>query len=386
MKRRRLMGCVILATILSTGTANACLWDYDTLAMERRRFPSALELITGKFLRHGYDYYRWRIEDRKKRIKAAPKNLAFYDDLAVAYDKIGEHDKAIETILKKEELMPGQYETYANLGTFYIHSGRFKEGLKYIEKAIKINPDAHFGREVYQKLLVEYVLLASNGGKIELPLSEQLRKRHQPSKSDLPRSFADYVINTRKMKDKRDEEIERAVKGILGMMRFGKHDSPILLEALGDLLIDSKGLESAKRLAARAYLKASYAVNDPQVRSAYRKKAERAIKLQTKHRKSGAPLDLEQLEKRFQGELKEADEWYADVKHDEARWIDAGENVDEKFSETYYEEPEVSADYSDGFPGWGGPPDWSTIAIAFFTILFFVGVGIWSIRKVMRAT
>ena len=374
MKRRRLTGCVILAALLSTGTANACLWDYDTLAMERRRFPSALELITGKFLRHGYDYYRWRIEDRKKRIAAAPKNLAFYDDLAVAYDKIGEHDKAIATILKKEKLMPGQYETYANLGTFYIHSGKLKEGLKYIKQAIEINPDAHFGREVYQKLLVEYVLLASKGGKIELPLS-----KHTSS------SFAEFVIKQRKVEGKHDPEIARAVKGILGMMRFGKHDSPILLEALGDLMMDSQS-QKTKRLAARAYLKASYGTNDPLAKTAYRKKAERAIKYRANDRRSGDPVDLAQLEKRFKHELKEAEEWYADVKDDEARWIDAGENVDEKFSETYYEEPEVSADYSDGFPGWGGPPDWSTIAIAFFTILFFVGVGIWSIRKVMRAT
>jgi hypothetical protein len=33
------------------GSARACIWDRDTLAMERARFPTTLELITGKFLR-----------------------------------------------------------------------------------------------------------------------------------------------------------------------------------------------------------------------------------------------------------------------------------------------------------------------------------------------
>src|SRR6185295_1221475 len=77
----------------------ACLWDYDTLSMERQRFPNALELITGKFLRHSPEFYRWRIADREAKLKAEPSKLAYYDDLAVAYDKIGDDDKAIETIL-----------------------------------------------------------------------------------------------------------------------------------------------------------------------------------------------------------------------------------------------------------------------------------------------
>ena len=54
------------------------------------------------------------------------------------------------------------------------------------------------------------------------------------------------------------ETIDKAITGVLGMMKFGNHDSPVLLEALGDLLV-SRGYDTdGKRLAARAYLKASY--------------------------------------------------------------------------------------------------------------------------------
>lgn len=36
---------------------SACEWDYDTLQLERQRFPSALELVTGKFSRHTPEFY-----------------------------------------------------------------------------------------------------------------------------------------------------------------------------------------------------------------------------------------------------------------------------------------------------------------------------------------
>ena len=63
----------------------ACLWDYDTLAMERRKFPSALGLMTGKFLRYSDAYYHWRIEDREKKMESDSGNPGLIDDLAVAY-------------------------------------------------------------------------------------------------------------------------------------------------------------------------------------------------------------------------------------------------------------------------------------------------------------
>ena len=154
--RLALLGYVVL--LLTPALLHACLWDYDTLKMERSRFPTTLELITGKFLRHSPEFYQWRIEDRQRRLYNEPDNLALYDDLAVAYSKLGQQDKAIETILLKEQKHPGLYETYANLGTFYIFVGEWEKSAETIDKALAINPDAHFGRERYQKYLVEYVL------------------------------------------------------------------------------------------------------------------------------------------------------------------------------------------------------------------------------------
>ena len=90
MTRKHLIfaGILPLALALAT-TACACLWDSDTLQMERLRFPGVLEIITGKFVRHSRAYYEWRIKDRLKKLAAKPGDPALIDDLAVGYDKLG---------------------------------------------------------------------------------------------------------------------------------------------------------------------------------------------------------------------------------------------------------------------------------------------------------
>ena len=127
-----------------------------------------------------------------------------------ALDKTGRHAEAIETILRKEALQPGLYETYANLGTFHIHAGRWEEGLNHIRKAIEINPDAHFGREIYQQKLVEY-LIDKRGEDKQISLPVQQTKR-----AFSRRGFAKFLAP-----DQAKPVDPKALKGILGMMRFG---------------------------------------------------------------------------------------------------------------------------------------------------------------------
>ena len=173
-------------------------------------------------------------------------------------------------MLEKEKKKPGLYKTYANLGTCYIHDNQFETGLKYIKKAIKINPDAHFGREIYQQHLVEYVISRKDdSGKFSLPLGTandnfyHYLKKHQ------------FTGSTK-------EEIAKAVKGVGGMMKFSNHNSPVLLEALGDLLsnADSGVDPGAGHLSSRAYLKAALLSKDKTVADAYRKMAKAAIERQ----------------------------------------------------------------------------------------------------------
>jgi tetratricopeptide (TPR) repeat protein len=341
----------IFTALLLPGSVIACLWDYDTLQMERTRFPSVLELITGKFLRHTPEFYEWRIKDRLGKLTEDPDNPALYDDLAVAYEKLGQHDKAIETILAKDKKKPGLYETEANLGTFLIHSGRLEEGLKHIDKALTINPDAHFGREKYQKQLVEYVISRRVDSALPLPLGD-------PSGNRWHGSFSVHLAGEIPGRVFRLNESDRkaAVNGVLGMMRFGNFDSPVLLEALGDLLKHDLGLEpeiDEKQLAARAYPKASYSVPEGKARQSYREKARAVLCMQAKHRNAvddDDEMSLEDVESTFKKELSQADEWFASVRENELSWIQANKNLDEEFTKLYYEEPRVASDTTEEFP------------------------------------
>ena len=92
----------VLLLLLSVTTAHACIWDRDTLAMERARFPEVNELIVGYFARHSPAYYQWRL-DQIKAIPVEQRKPADYDDLGASYDKLGRHDDAIATMLEKIE-------------------------------------------------------------------------------------------------------------------------------------------------------------------------------------------------------------------------------------------------------------------------------------------
>lgn len=310
----------ILLLLLLPSFAIACLWDYDTLLAERARFPTALELITGKFLRHSPVFYEWRVQDRLQKLEKDPDSLAYLDDLAVAYDKLGKQDLAIELMERKEQLKPGLYETAANHGTFHAHAGRLAEALPFLKKAIEINPDAHFGREKYQILLIEYSMA-----------------------KPVDQSFCDFVAAQHTGHFSLADQ-QAAIKGVLGIMRFGNQDNPKVLAALGSLLMfgnSDNPDHDGKALAARAYLKAASLTKDRDRAREWRKEAERAIGLQ-----SG--VQLETVEDELRRELADADAWYAELRDRELNWIKSGVDVDAEFAKLYQADPVVVQTRNEG--------------------------------------
>ncbi len=312
--------------------------------MEKRAFPSTLGLLSGKFVRHSEAYYKWRLKDRLSRLKNTPKNLRLLDDLVVAYDKLGRHDKAIDTAKRVRDLNPTRYESWANLGTVYIHAGQYGEGLGAIERALRINPKAHFGRERVQKWLVEYVqqVKSKRGSKtLQLPLARHpadkevlaqldlMQRKSMPPKGPYlnrfkPLGFAAFVA-ARKVKRK------DAIKGVVGMMRFSRHDHPILLEALADLLGGPfiNWRKDAKRLAARALLLASYKTKSKLAQRRYRARAVLAL---VGYRN----VTLVKVEKAFKRELARGQRYFDRIAADEAKWIARGGDVDRRFARKYY--------------------------------------------------
>ena len=255
MNGNRTLYLVVGSLVASTAMLCGCLWDTETLASERARFPEVANLITGLFPRHSKEFHEWRIQQRKEELKRAPEQLALYDDLAVSQHKLGDHRAAIATMELKEKFRPGFYETYSNLGTFYIYAGDLDTAAEYIRKALASNAQAHFGREKYQLWLVEWI----QDRKADPFDGEAVRDPFGPFGS---RDFASFVASKiRKTKPNERPKLylneqQEAVRGVSGMMRFADFDNPILLEALGDLLAAGTMEANASHLAALCYLHA----------------------------------------------------------------------------------------------------------------------------------
>lgn len=361
---------VLIVVTLATHL-RACLWDFDTLAMERQRFPEIHELITGHFLHHSQDYYLWRIADRK-RVPEESWTPSMFDDIAVAYDKLKQRDMAIETIQRKMTRFPqsGLYESEANLGTFLIHAGKFQEGIAHIDQALQLNPQAHFGRELYQKLLVEYLVERRQEG-ATLPLC-----RSRPHEN----GFAAFLLKRRNVAaENRADELESATDGLRGMLRFGDFRSPILLEALGNLLEHREGFNDARMLAARAYLKASYEVDNSESAQQYRQLAESSLLMQYGRKLSDIEADLQE-------EIRQGDQFADSVYTNERRWIATGQDVDREFAVMYYGEdtPMLSLRYAHWRP-WDISSIAASIAkgmlVTAVAALAWLAVRRWRMRK-----
>lgn len=328
-----------------------CLWDEDTLAMERRAFPNIYELISGQFLRHSPEFHYWRIQDRQKAIAESPDSSQLYDDLVVSLTKLNRNKEAIEILLRQVNNAPNRYETRANLGTAYLHDGQWEEGIAQIEKAIEINPNAHFGREVYQKYLAEYVVSKMEKGRVTLPLNK-LSDKDDPyfSHEYVANSFYAFLVT--KLHDEQDPErehpvldsaeVKQAIQGIEGMMRFGNYESPILLEALGDLLMEAVYTDHASRhLATRAYLKASYHA-PPDARAQYIGKARYALRMQVDGRRN--ELIINDIRVVLDKEIAAGDSLYQSIRSNEISWIYKRIDPSIMYHRTYFEEPGIQGE------------------------------------------
>ncbi|MBV9470881.1 MAG: hypothetical protein JO316_16520 [Abitibacteriaceae bacterium] len=174
-------GVLMAFVVLSLQTALfACLQDRDTLADEARGLPDVVQVITGRFPRNPPLFYQMRLQRVAAELKKNPHQLDLYDDAGVACDRIGQDDEAIQWMHQKlpylqqanaedKAVQEHWYRYYANLGTFLAHRwlraganraniSQMEQARDYIKQAIKIKPDAHFGREKYQLKAMEWII------------------------------------------------------------------------------------------------------------------------------------------------------------------------------------------------------------------------------------
>ena len=142
----------------------ACEWDRDTLAEEAKLGRDYVATVVGRFPRNPPLFYAMR---RDRLLAKSIKTTGDYDDLAVAYDKLGDPLSALVWIDRKPSGdAESRYRRLANRSTFLVHawlagkadSSKAKEGLESLKQAVRLNPNAHFGREAVQIKMVEALL------------------------------------------------------------------------------------------------------------------------------------------------------------------------------------------------------------------------------------
>lgn len=207
--------------------ALACLWDSDTLRHEAKGLPGVAEIIVGRFDRYPPEYYAARLARVTSLLETDPSVLEAYDDAGVACDRLGRFAEAVQWMARKKARLdtldtstaPAKdhlYRYHANLGTFLAHRwinagadranlADLQAGRGHIAEAIRINPDAHFGRERYQLLALDWLLEPNHSPMHALtdPL-DALPEERRLDRRDVPR-----------------DELNDAVEGLTGLMVLG---------------------------------------------------------------------------------------------------------------------------------------------------------------------
>ncbi len=157
---RRHVRLAIAAGLLCTvrpQTTDACGWDYETYHAEAESLPCVHDATLGLWPRHTEEYDRARIDAFDTALSWAPHWTEALDAKALSQIRLGELEAAEQTLQHRLEVAPDAYGSHANLGTLYTFTGDWGRALQHIDRAMEIEPQAHFGREKVHRQLVAFM-------------------------------------------------------------------------------------------------------------------------------------------------------------------------------------------------------------------------------------
>jgi hypothetical protein len=236
MQVNRRIGLILLGAVIAS-QASACAWDYDTLSQEAQKSPDVLAALVGRVRTFPPEYYEFRIRRSSEIVAKDPKNLDELDNLIVAHDKLKDAKASFRYLAMKRKALDAkpnkdhEYRYWANLGTVEAHEwvrqgkkddALIKSAIKNLETCIKLNPSAHFGREIVQVRMLQVML-------------EQV----QDSQRKTPRAYDEESALDVFMELGRD----KIRKGAIGMMSVGSGpDSAVLVAVLSHSIEKSDGI------------------------------------------------------------------------------------------------------------------------------------------------
>jgi Flp pilus assembly protein TadD len=147
----------VLLVVLFASNASACIWDSDSMLLEKIRSHDLASAILYN------DPVAPDTKKLQKRIKELEANRRetdpdWWNNLAGAYIRLGQPQTAIRLLTPVVAKFPNDYGIHANLGTALHLLGRYNEAEKEIARDLEINPDAHFGLEKYHLALLQYLV------------------------------------------------------------------------------------------------------------------------------------------------------------------------------------------------------------------------------------
>jgi tetratricopeptide (TPR) repeat protein len=146
-----------LATLALSDRAPACGWTWETYAAEAKSLPCVHDTLVGYFPKHANAYHLAMIEATTYATSWAPSFTAGLDAKGIALMHLGRLEEARAVMLKRLAVAPNAYPSHANLGTLYTFTGEHERALEHIDRAMALEPKAHFGREKYHRKLVEFL-------------------------------------------------------------------------------------------------------------------------------------------------------------------------------------------------------------------------------------
>lgn len=228
MRTFLLIGLLLSNSLFACYNESRPLLNGQTKVFEEESLVPLGQDIDQKFL----------LEQRTKLIEdwQANKEIADYLDYGLTFAYLGEYKKALEIFLEAEKLEPNRYETAANIGTTYELMGQNDSAFKWIDRALKLNPNAHFSSEwLHLKILK---IKQNKNLKIE-------------NKNLINVDFGNEVIPKSDLKFIELEQLQKAIYYQLSeRMTFVKPKDPfvaLLLFELGNITAITSDLTTALR-------------------------------------------------------------------------------------------------------------------------------------------
>lgn len=149
-------GALLGFTCFAVG-GQACPWDTETYTAEAKSLPCVLDAVLGTYPKHSQAFYLARIRAADAVLNWVPGHMDSLDMKGVALLKLKRFSEAEAVMLRRAQLAPAAYASHANLGTLYTFTSQWTKALEAIDKALQIEPKAHFGREKYHRQLVVFL-------------------------------------------------------------------------------------------------------------------------------------------------------------------------------------------------------------------------------------